>query len=239
MITVANTSAHPFVSRLEKKLQSHIKHIQSVEPYISFVDPDTPLDLLILMMRELHLEIFQYQPHTTEAVFTAVGRMPKVDEELLKDMILQQIEEVEHSDMSLRDYTRLGGNESHARTVRMSPESFAVCAVKRMLAEREDPASYLGFMYIFEALTMLIARNALDVMNARGFPTEGREFIDLHAVEDVRHTDIIINIIQKVVTIWPERAASIDYGFDCFALVYPVPVWQAAQRRANQLFQEQ
>ena len=231
MSIVTNTT-HPFVEQLESKLALLIKLIKASEAYVVFTDPDTPLDLMKGIMREIHLEIFHYQPHTTEAVFIAVGRMPKSDEHLLKDMILQQIEEVEHGHMSLRDYVRLGGNEEFAMATRMSPESFAVAAVKRMLAGHEDPTSYLGFMYIFEALTMQLSKAVLDVMDSRGFPRESREFIDLHAVEDIRHTDIIVNIIQTVVERYPERAETIEYGFDCFANVYPIPVWQAAYRRA-------
>lgn len=225
-------ATHPFLDRLSNKLGILIERIKASRPYSTFVDPATPVKLMIALMREVHLEIFHYQPHTTEAVFTAVGRMPKHDEQLLKDMILQQIEEVEHADMSLRDYVRLGGLEAYARETRMSPQSFAVSAVKRMLAEHEDPAAYLGFMYIFEALTMILAKSALEAMNERGFPMVGREFLELHAVEDIRHTDIIVNIIHEVVQRWPERAEAIEYGFDCFANVYPIPVWEAAYQRA-------
>ncbi len=232
MMSIVTHSTQPFVERLESKLERLIKLIKASEPYVVFTDPGTPLDLMKAIMREIHLEIFHYQPHTTEAVFIAVGRMPKTDEQLLKDMILQQIEEVEHADMSLRDYVRLGGNQEFAMATRMSPESFAVSAVKRMLAQHEDPTTYLGFMYIFEALTMQLSKAVLQVMDARGFPNESREFIDLHAVEDIRHTDIIVNIIQTVVERYPDRAQAIEYGFDCFANVYPIPVWQAAYRRA-------
>lgn len=221
-----------FIKHLSAKLDALIDTIKASEAYTFFMAPETPANIMAAIMREIHLEIFHYQPHTTEAVFTAVGRMPKQDEHLLKDMILQQIEEIEHSDMSLRDYIRLGGDERTAKTAKMSPQSFAVCAVKRMLAEREDPASYLGFMYIFEALTMLISKSVQRAMDAKGFPKACREFVDVHAVEDVRHTDIIVNIIKAVVDRYPERACAIEYGFDCFANVYPLPVWDAAYRRA-------
>lgn len=221
-----------FVNHMKDKLNLLLDEIYNSEPYLSIVNPETPLSLVMSIMKEIHLEIYHYQPHTTEAVFTAVGRMPKHDEQLLKDMILQQIEEVTHADMSLRDYIRLGGSKEHADKTRMSPESLAVSAVKRFLAEQENPICYLGFMYIFEAITMEVTKSVLPALTNIGFPEESREFIDLHAIEDIRHTDVILDIIERVVDEYPGADEAIEYGFDCFAYVYPLPVWQGAYRRA-------
>jgi hypothetical protein len=38
---------------------------------------------------------------------------------------------------------------------------------------------------------------------------------------------------MRVVTEYPEAASAIDYGFDCFSTVYPLPIWKAALEHAQ------
>lgn len=56
------------------------------------------------------LEVFSYGPHVTEATFTAIGRLPKNRPDLMRPMILRDLSEVDHGEMALRDFIRLGGN---------------------------------------------------------------------------------------------------------------------------------
>ena len=35
-------------------------------------------------------------------------------------------------------------------------------------------------------------------------------------------------LIERVIGEFPESAEAIEYGFDCFAAVYPLPIWNAA-----------
>src|SRR5947209_400476 len=83
-----------------------------------------------------------------EATFTAIGRLPKHRPDLMRPMLLHNLEEVDHSEMALADYVKLGGEESWARSRRRTPASFAVAATCRMLAEWESPFAYLGYMYL-------------------------------------------------------------------------------------------
>ena len=100
------------------------------------------------------------------------------------------------------------------------------------MAEHNHPASYLGFMYIFEALTPVMAARAQQATTATSYKAEAREFVDLHAVEDVRHTDQVEWMIERLVEIDPTAAEAILWGFDVFAAAYPIPLWSASHARA-------
>jgi hypothetical protein len=158
--------------------------------------------------------------------------MPKQSEQLIKTMILQQVEEVEHADMALRDYLRLGGDEALAKGP-MFPECAAVAAMCHFLGEHCHPAAYLGFMYIFEALTPIMATQAQKLMGTSDYLPAAREFIDLHATEDIRHTDMIVSVIGDLLKIDPSAAEAILFGLRSFVAVYPLPVWNAAYERAK------
>jgi hypothetical protein len=105
-------------------------------------------------------------------------------------------------------------------------------ATCKMLGEVEDPFSYLGFMYLFEALTPTLNQRAQQFLARKQFPTAAQRFIDLHATEDVKHTAFLKGLIIKVVKDYPGTCSAIEYGLECFACVYPVPVWDAAFARA-------
>ena len=231
-MTVATSTTTAIGDRLEAKLGELTATVEASEVLQVLVDPAVDPQLVTATLKHIYLSIAFYQPHVTEATFTAVGRMPKQSEQLIKDMILQQVEEVEHADMALRDYARLGGDPADAEEP-MPPACMAVAAMCRMLGEHTHPACYLGFMYIFEALTPIMAAKAQQVMDKAGYLAEAREFIDLHATEDIRHTDMIVKAIEDLVEIQPEAAGHVLHGFDSFAGVYPVPVWNEALGRAR------
>lgn len=217
---------------LEARLEGLVGRVEGSDAYLALTDPLARPEMVAAILKHVYLSIAHYQPHVTEATFTAVGRMPKSSEQLIKDMILQQVEEVEHAHMALRDYVRLGGDPADASKP-MPPACMAVAAMCHMLGEHTHPACYLGFMYIFEALTPEMAARAQRVMERAGYKAEAREFIDLHATEDIRHTDMIVKAIEDLVAIEAEAAGHVLHGFDCFAQVYPVAVWNEALARAQ------
>ena len=61
----------------------------------------------------------------------------------------------------------------------------------------------------------------------------GIGFIVEHAVEDVKHTNLIVHWILDVATRYPASGASMVRAFDYFAHVYPRPVWAEALERAR------
>ncbi len=228
-----NTIAPPksISIELESHLESLIHDIEKSACYRAVMADDSDPKLVTSILKNIYLAISWYQPHVTEATFTAVGRMPKSSEQMIKSMILQQVEEVEHADMALRDFSRLGGDLSVAEKP-ASPACMAVAAMCRFLGEHCHPASYLGFMYIFEALTPVMASRVQAVMTRLNYDASAREFVDFHAEEDIRHTDMVVGMIEDINAIAPEAAGHVLHGFDSFAQVYPIPVWDEALLRA-------
>lgn len=228
-----NANATEVIAALKSGLDVLVAELESAPFYQAITSPNADSRLVNDTFKHVFLSIYLYQPHVTEATFTAVGRMPKQSEQLIKDMILQQVEEVEHADMALRDYLRLGGDKALAEG-EMFPECAAVAAVCHFLGEHCPPASYLGFMFIFEALTPIMATRAQTLMDRAEYKQEAREFIDLHATEDIRHTDMLIGVIEDLLKIDPSVDKAILFGFNVFKNVYPIPVWAAAHARACQ-----
>lgn len=220
------------IGDLQIALQALVQQIEQTGFYQIVSQPGCDSLLVSRVFREIYLSIYQYQPHVTEATFTAVGRMPKHSEKLIKKMIIQQVEEVEHADMALRDYLRLGGDEALANGP-IFPECAAVAAMCHYLGEHCHPAAYLGFMYIFEALTPIMATKAQEIMGAANYLPAAREFVDLHATEDIRHTNMILAVIEEVVSTDPAAGEAILFGLRSFTGVYPLPVWNAAYERAK------
>ncbi len=216
------------VTQLAGRLEGLLHTVEHTVAYRDVFGLQTSRDIVRGTLREVFRDVATYQPHVTEATFTAIGRLPKI-ESLVRLMVLQQVEEVEHADMARRDFLRLGGDPALLAT--LTPAAASVAATCHFLAEHCHPASYLGFMYIFEALTPTMAKRVQRAMAAHADP-EANEFVDLHAVEDIRHTDQVMMMIQQLVQIDPEAADAILWGFDAFAAVYPIALWSAAHARA-------
>jgi hypothetical protein len=221
-------SPEDFADHLDKKIHAVLAAVEESEIYRILADPTTEARFVASIVKYILLEVFSYGPHIIEATFTAIGRLPKDRPDLMRPMLLHNLAEVDHSEMALADYVKLGGEEGWARARRRTPASLAVGAVCRMVAERESPFAYLGYMYLLEALTPLLAGRAQGFLGIKAMPAGARQFIDFHAKEDVGHAQGLRNLIVQVVTAYPEEVAAIEYGFDCFTCVYPLPVWAAA-----------
>lgn len=219
---------------LDARLAEHLKLIENSPAYRCVESEHTSSQLATAVVREIMLEVFSYGPLIVEATFTAIGRWPKTRPDLMKMATTHILDEVDHCEVALRDYVQLGGNEQEARARRMSPAAFAMAATCKLLAERENPFAYLGFMYLFEALTPILSQRALQVLAQKNFAPAAQTFIDLHATEDIKHTAFLRGLITKVVRDYPGAAEAIQYGLECFACVWPLPVWEAAYGRAVQ-----
>jgi hypothetical protein len=182
-------------------------------------------------LSEIMLSIAWYQPHTTEAGFAMLGRLPKNESKLMTSLMHHKIEEAEHGIWARRDYLLLGG--SPARLLEpLSPATFAVAAVWGRMAVLESPFAYLGAELLFEKLTMLLAPSLLAAIRGK-VPADGLGFITEHATEDIRHTNLITHWILDVVTRYPDEAAAVLRGFDYFSCVYPLAVWDEALERSR------
>jgi hypothetical protein len=214
-------------------LQEHLYRVEASDLYRLATAPETDARTVATLIKYILLEVFSYGPHVTEATFTAIGRFPKTRPDLMKPMIVHDLSEVDHGEMALADYLKLGGKESFARNRRITPESFCMAATCRMLAVMEEPWAYLGYMYLFESLTPILTERAQTILAAKQFPGDAKHFIDFHAKEDIGHSTLLAEFVERVVRDYPSAESAIEYGFDCFAAVYPLPIWDAALRHAQ------
>jgi pyrroloquinoline quinone (PQQ) biosynthesis protein C len=226
-------SGAEFVGLLDARIASLYAQIQTTPMWATLQSPDTDIELLKLIMREVYLEISTYQPHVIEAAITAISHMPRsLDERTVKAMLRHQAEEFTHGEMALRDYVRLGGDEAWARQQRMTPASYAVASVWMFIAHERDPFAYLGALYPFEGLTPQVSGGARESLLARGFPEQALEFVTFHAEEDPRHTALVRALIERVADKFPESRQSMFHGIENFLSIYPLPVWETAYQRA-------
>lgn len=196
-------------------------------------NPATPRPLVVATLREMYLEIAMYQPLAIEGAVRAIAQFPRQMPAAWWDEMLQhQVEEFDHGEMALRDYAAMGGDEAFARARRASPSAFAVSAIWGAIADRRDPFLYLGAVYLFDALTPILTARAAEALAPHKLSGAGLEFITHHATADIAHAEQIGRLIIDVATRYPESIASIAYGFAYFRQVYPLPVWEAAFRRA-------
>jgi len=222
-----------FAFTLDEKVDALLSSVEKSDVYRLVAAPETDPRLVALIVKYILLEVFSYGPHVTEATFTAIGRFPKDRPDLMRPLILHDLSEVDHGEMALMDFIKLGGSESWARDRRISPCSFAMGATCRMLAERESPFAFLGYMYPFETLTPILTERAQGFLKMHGFPVEAQVFIDTHAEEDIGHANLLNLLVKRVVNDFPEAAAEIEYGFDCFVNVYPLAIWSQALANAR------
>jgi pyrroloquinoline quinone (PQQ) biosynthesis protein C len=222
-----------FVGSLDTRIQRLLDEIALTEAWQVVTSPATDPAFLKLIMREIYLEIYSYQPHVIEATIAIIGRMPKADSRMIQKMLIHQAEEADHGEIALRDYVALGGDENHARTRRISPASFAVASLWWGLWRIEDPFAYLGALYPFEGLTPIVSQMVRASILKNGFPGTALEYINFHAEEDVKHANLVRKLLKHAVKNYPTAAESIKTGIDYFLAVYPIPVWTAAYDRAK------
>lgn len=218
-----------FLCDLDRKIADVLASLEQSEVYRVLLDRNTAPRLRVAVVRQLLLEVCSYGPHLAAATFASIGRMGS-RHHFMRPLVKHILEEAPHSDLALRSYVRLGGDESVARSHRISPTAFAVAAVARMLAEHDSPFSYLGYMYLKESTTAVVAVRVREALLAQG---DEVEFVDVHADVDEGHSAFLREQIRRIVTEAPEEMAAIDYGFACYASVYPLPVWSAALERAR------
>jgi hypothetical protein len=220
------------IERLGQRTAAVLRQIEEHEAYGLIGSPDTNQALFIAIIRNLLLRTYQYGDHVTESVFTAIGRFPKARPQLIRPLLDQVTDEVYHPELAFKDYVRMGGEDRPARGGRMSPAAFAVAATCRMIAERESPFAYLGFVALLEFTTPVLAERVGRVLQDRQAGSYSK-FIPLHAKEDHEHAALIGRQIATVAGVFPDAAGAIEYGFDCFSQVYPLPIWDEALAQAR------
>lgn len=225
----------PLLDELDSRLGQVLDSVRREPFFREVADPAGDPQLTLRFMGEVMLEIWSYQKEIDESVFAAVGRIGRTisEQTLIRSMIAVQIEETGHGYMALMDYVALGGSEKYARGRLPSPQALAVIAVVRELSFRRDPLAHLGYMYFFEKFTTMVTLLVEPYLAAKGYPQDRLGFMKLHAEEDVRHADMLGNVICDSLSTYPGAEDAIRYGFECFQAVYPHALWREAFRRAT------
>lgn len=228
------TPAPGIVARLQARMAQVLAAVEQQEFWRVVTSPQADAELLNEVMRQLFLEIFSYQEHAIEGAITAIAQMPRtMPVRMIKAMLRHQAEEFDHGEMALRSFVALGGDEQHARSRhRMSPAAYSVAAVWRTLGVLREPFAYLGALYPFEGLTPIVCSRVKAVLEQRGFQADALEFLEFHATEDPKHTELVTHLIEEVVARFPEAEPSVMEGLERFLAIYPIPVWDTAYRRA-------
>lgn len=224
--------AQEFIRHIDNRIQAHLESVLESEMWRTLSDPETDPALARAIFREVHLEIYAYQPHVTEASYLLISKMPKHDTELIRNLTLQELDEVDHGEMALKDYIALGGDEEFARNFRRTPAALAFDGMWWEFARSENPFCYLGAMYPFEGLTPEFSERAKRIMLGTGAQEDELGFVVFHAEEDIAHAALVRNTIKRVVMTYPGAAEHIEYGLECFMQLFPLPIWQFAFERA-------
>lgn len=222
------------IERLDNTLLEIEKEVEQQTYWKTLTSETTPPSNVLKIMGEVMLEIGSYQIYINEAVFAAVGRLGRsIDEQgLIRSMIAVQIEEVGHGAIAQADYAALGGDAKSVINRRPSPQAQALIGTVLHLGKREHPLCHLGFMYFFEKFTTIMTNKIKPTLERAGYPDNRLQFMTLHAEEDIRHADMLANVITECVSRYESAESHVRYGFDCFRVIYPHPVWKAAFDRA-------
>jgi hypothetical protein len=219
------------IERLDAKNRDLIRQLEGSPFCQRFFAPETPTPMIDAMIAGLLHQVSAYGHELSRSVSTAIGRLA-ADPRLVTqvpDLMKSLMGEVTHAHMALQDSANLAKPPTGEIPGRPSPAAFAVAAVARLLCEEQHPLTHLGFFYLLEGTTSLIAPRLHEVLKARGTKSP---FTKLHAEEDKGHASALATKIREIVEIDPAAAAEIEYGYDCFVVAYPIPVWAAALDRA-------
>jgi hypothetical protein len=222
-----------FGDYLDQRVLALLATVEASEVYRSVFDPGSDPRYIATAIKYVLLEVFSYGPHVTEATFTAIGRFPKKEVKFMEKLALHDVEEADHGEMALADAVKLGLDERWARERYITPQSFAMGAAVRLIATQLNPFAYLGYMYPFEALTPILTQRLQKVLASKQFPGHAAHFVDYHAVADIGHAAALRKIIEQIVGRYPEAKGEIDYAFDIFTCVYPLPIWEQCAKNTR------
>lgn len=229
----SDISSKKLLNYLDQRIEQHLRCVVEQTELVKLIkQPDTDKHLALSLIQQLMVETFSFAPEITKITFEAIGRLPLEMTSALKRACDHIIDEADHSEMALRTFKAMGGDEKWAKTRSMTPATFAMIASYKQLIQGEG-AAYLGYIYPFECMSCLMAQQALPWLDHHGIPAQQREFIDVHAVADIEHQQTMRTLISDIVTKHPKLAPSIEYACDVFLALYPAPIWDAIVERVK------
>ena len=104
-VVPSEMSGKEIVEHLDNRIADVLKEIESSDLWKFVMDPNTPAEATVAIMKEIYLEIVMYQPDVIEATIATVAQMPRnLDVPLFDEMLHHQVEEFDHGEMALKDY---------------------------------------------------------------------------------------------------------------------------------------
>ncbi len=213
--------------QLSARVDQVLGEVEREESWRFLFRPSTTSEQIEELLSQVFLRVWWYQPKTTEAGFHMLGRLPKAETQLLKSLLNHKAEEASHGEWALRDFSLLGGSKQE-KAAPLSPACFAVVGTWWLMANEEDPFGYLGAEYLFEELTVRVCSVLLPLFKAKGVRLEKIGFITEHAIEDIKHSNLIRHWITDISERYPQADESMLRCFDYFNQVYPIAVWREA-----------
>jgi hypothetical protein len=133
--------------------------------------------------------------HTTRFASFAASRIDFKDERLHKSLLQHLREEVGHEMLALKDLKSMGWTLNE--TPEMMETKFMIQNQYYWIAK--SPYTHYGFIWVLEALAVLRGKELVKRMS-KHHPENCFSFIDVHAEEDVDHSDAIVAQISEFKT---------------------------------------
>jgi hypothetical protein len=208
-----------------------VSEFQASDVHQAIFESQQPPAFTQVFARRLLYEVGSYGPFIVTATFTAMGRLSRICDSI-HGFAAHLLDEVPHPNLAMEGFLQLGGSEFDVQERVLSPAAFALASVCFNLAERCHPASYLGYIYLLESTTVVLAPRLRNLLNIAQLEVP---FVTVHAEEDVAHTSQIAMAIDSLIeTTDDDTSTAIDSGFDYFKAVYPYPIWHHALQRTLQ-----
>ena len=139
--------------------------------------------------RKLLLELYQIVWHFNPIAAAAASRVPDTHRELRYFLYRHMAEESGHEQWVSNDLEAIGVGEPALLQHRPSPSTLALIGYNYWTADRRDPCSVLGMMYVLEVIASVYGgafasamRESLLLVGDRGV-----SFIGSHATLDAEH----------------------------------------------------
>jgi len=150
--------------------------------------------------RRLLLELYQIVWHFNPICSAAASRVPDQHRELRYFLYRHMAEESGHEQWVGDDLLAIGVDEATVRAHRPSPSTLALTGFNYWAADRRDPCSVLGMMYVLEVIASVYGgafatavRESLLLVGDRGV-----SFIGSHATLDAEHMVQLRKILDTI-----------------------------------------
>ena len=230
----SNEPVHQVVRDLDELIANHMRNVVEQTELIRLVSsPESRPELVAALVRHTMLESYSFTPSLCSTTLRAIGKMPHDMPDAMKQAFLHVYEELDHSELALRTFLALGGDERWARERRMTPGSVAFCGAFDRLVDHVGGITSVAVWYALEVMTCDLTQRAMTWLEAKGIGQDRREFIDVHAKDDIAHQRSMRNLMGKFAKKYPNYADDLVYAGRVILSVYPAAIWCDVAARAK------